>query len=117
MSMTSNAIEREQVLRAIRHASPGLRGKDLAKRCKGDPRFHQALCDLDRTGKIRFVPGCGWIEKDDREARQHAIRQKRAQAYADRVTEVDHPCVYGHFGCADREGGRCSDEVLTEAGL
>jgi len=46
--------------------------------------------------------------------------EKRAQAYADLVAELDattgaFPCVHGHIGCADRKGGLCTDEELSAA--
>jgi hypothetical protein len=25
-----------------------------------------------------------------------------------------HPCKYGHNGCSDRQGGRCSDEAWQQ---
>lgn len=41
-----------------------------------------------------------------------AIRgRKRAEDYVNTVHE--HPCQYGHFGCASTEGGACCDEVAA----
>ena len=44
-------------------------------------------------------------------------RQEEASAYADRVIGNPNMCKYGHPNCADRPAGKCSDEVLTNAGL
>ena len=56
------------------------------------------------------------------QARQDRQDHDDAQAYADRIAELDSTtgaatCVHGHRQCADREGGRCVDEVLSLAGL
>lgn len=39
-------------------------------------------------------------------------------AFMDRVNHEDNyggwPCKYGHNGCSDRHGGRCSDETWQQ---
>ena len=44
------------------------------------------------------------------EARKNLIAQ-----YANMVAEDPHPCCHGHFNCAIRPGGPCSDEMLTKS--
>lgn len=39
------------------------------------------------------------------------------EAFIDRVNEDElggFSCRYGHTGCSDREGGRCSDEAWQQ---
>lgn len=40
------------------------------------------------------------------------------EAFMDRVNHEDNyggwPCKYGHNGCSDRQGGRCSDEARQQ---
>jgi hypothetical protein len=39
------------------------------------------------------------------------------EAFIDRVNDVDdecYPCKYGHIGCSDKAGGRCSDEAWQQ---
>ena len=55
---------------------------------------------------------------DPREAevlkkRDMAAALDRARKFLERQRQVDCPCKYGHFGCSDVDGGRCSDETLA----
>lgn len=51
----------------------------------------------------------------------HTLQQEAARteanSFAARVRKSDHSCKHGHFGCSDREGGRCLDEVFSSLGL
>jgi hypothetical protein len=35
----------------------------------------------------------------------------QARDYIEQANRDGHPCKYGHFGCAVRDGGPCSDEL------
>jgi hypothetical protein len=48
---------------------------------------------------------------------QQESERRLANDFAIRVRERDCVCKHGHFGCSDREGGRCLDEWFSELGL
>ena len=46
------------------------------------------------------------------------MRLAELEAFMDRVNHEDNyggwACKYGHTGCSDRQGGRCSDEAWQQ---
>ena len=43
------------------------------------------------------------------------MRLADLEAFVDRVnSDEGWPCKYGHQGCSDRQGGRCSDEAWQQ---
>ena len=44
---------------------------------------------------------------------QQESERRLTNDFAIRVRERDCVCKHGHFGCSDREGGRCLDEWLN----